>query len=176
MFPDPCFPSPLPSVPPTHANPLPSPAEPVSLQWQPGSAGAHRVLDDFVRSGRLKAFDADRAKTDRASTSRLSPHIHYGEVSVRHMHYVAKHQQLEWARCAGVGGRAPGRGLHAGRPCKGHNGVQAAWFGAPPPPALPCRLAGMLVAAAAHCCCCCCRSGEGGTSVPDFLRQLGYRE
>lgn len=24
------------------------------LQWQPGSAGAHRLLDDFVRSGRLK--------------------------------------------------------------------------------------------------------------------------
>lgn len=70
----------------------------LQYQWQPGSAGAHRVLDDFVRSGRLKAFDADRAKTDRASTSRLSPHIHYGEVSVRHMHYVAKSQQLDWAR------------------------------------------------------------------------------
>ena len=75
-----------------------------------------------MRSGRLKAFDADRAKTDRASTSRLSPHIHYGEVSVRHMHYVAKHQQLEWARCVVapwrggmLGGCVPWR-LHAGQP------------------------------------------------------------
>ena len=104
-------------------------------QWRPGSAGAHHILDEFVRSGRLKvrppgslalpafplrrcrclrsvhpgqeaasaldvtrqtmhanetappgplaacspqAFDADRAKADRMSTSRLSPHIHYG--------------------------------------------------------------------------------------------------
>jgi hypothetical protein len=74
-----------------------------------------------MRSGRLKAFDADRAKTDRASTSRLSPHIHYGEVSVRHMHYVAKHQQLEWARCVvgpwrgGMLGGCVPWGLHAGQ-------------------------------------------------------------
>lgn len=26
----------------------------------------------------LQGFDQDRAKTDRKSTSRLSPHIHYG--------------------------------------------------------------------------------------------------
>ncbi|KAL4431148.1 hypothetical protein ABPG75_006404 [Micractinium tetrahymenae] len=89
----------------------------LNYHWTPGSAGAHRVLDEFVRSGRLHAFDRDRAKTDRASTSRLSPHIHYGEISVRHIHYVAKHQELEWAR-----------------------------------------------------------AGDAGTSVQDFLRQLGYRE
>jgi hypothetical protein len=99
-------------------NRLPSLIPHPPLQWQPGSAGAHRLLDDFVRGGRLKAFDHDRAKTDRQSTSRLSPHVHYGEISARHIYYVAKHAELEWAR----GG------------------------------------------------------GGGGTSVADFLRQLGYRE
>ncbi len=39
---------------------------------------------------RLKAFTVDRAKTDTASTSRLSPHVHYGEISVRHIYYVVR--------------------------------------------------------------------------------------
>ena len=39
---------------------------------------------------RLKAFSLDRAKTDTASTSRLSPHVHYGEISVRHIYYVVR--------------------------------------------------------------------------------------
>ncbi len=64
------------------------------VQWTPGSKGAHVVLDDFVRR-RLPAFDADRAKTDRASTSRLSPHVHYGEISVRFIfHVVRSHNSL----------------------------------------------------------------------------------
>lgn len=62
------------------------------VQWTPGSKGAHVVLDDFVRR-RLPAFDADRAKTDRASTSRLSPHVHYGEISVRFIFHVARPRQ-----------------------------------------------------------------------------------
>ena len=39
---------------------------------------------------RLKAFTVNRAKTDTASTSRLSPHVHYGEISVRHIYYVVR--------------------------------------------------------------------------------------
>jgi cryptochrome 1 len=77
----------------------------LEYHWQPGSAGAHRVLAEFVGSGRLRRFDRDRARTDRASTSRLSPHIHYGEISVRHIHCVARQQEVEWA-CAGEGGTA----------------------------------------------------------------------
>ena len=57
------------------------------LQWQPGGRGAHQLLEKFVMS-RLKAFSEDRSKTDTRSTSRLSPHIHYGEISVRHIYYV----------------------------------------------------------------------------------------
>ncbi|KAK9843673.1 hypothetical protein WJX81_001963 [Elliptochloris bilobata] len=57
--------------------------------WTPGSKGAHVLLDGFVRR-HLAVFDADRAKTDRTSTSRLSPHVHFGEISVRFIFHVVK--------------------------------------------------------------------------------------
>lgn len=63
--------------------------------WAPGSAGAHKVLQNFV-VGRLQYFEHDRAKTDRESTSKLSPHIHYGEISPRHIYYVVKQKEWEW--------------------------------------------------------------------------------
>ena len=43
---------------------------------------------------RLPSFSNDRAKTDRASTSRMSAHIHYGELSVAFIYYVVS--QLEY--------------------------------------------------------------------------------
>lgn len=58
-------------------------------QWQPGSVGGISKLNDFL-STRLKNFDCDRAKTDRESTSRLSPYIHYGQISVRRIHVMVK--------------------------------------------------------------------------------------
>ena len=51
-------------------------------QWLPGTEGALRLFAAFLERA-LPTFDADRAKTDRESTSRLSPHIHFGEISVR---------------------------------------------------------------------------------------------
>lgn len=57
------------------------------VQWAPGSRGAHAMLQAFVLQ-RLRAFNLDRAKTDRNSTSCLSPHVHFGEVSVRQIYYV----------------------------------------------------------------------------------------
>ena len=64
-----------------------SPAEDASnaqlaRRWTPGEAGAAAALATFLGDG-LPLFDADRAKADRASTSRLSPHLHWGEASPR---------------------------------------------------------------------------------------------
>ncbi len=56
-------------------------------QWQPGGRGAHLVLQEFVLQ-RLVHFSGNRAKTDVRSTSRLSPHMHNGEISTRHIYYV----------------------------------------------------------------------------------------
>ena len=59
------------------------------MQWSPGGKGAHTILERFVSNG-LRTFNAHRAKTDRQSTSSLSPHVHFGEISTRHIFYVVR--------------------------------------------------------------------------------------
>jgi deoxyribodipyrimidine photo-lyase len=50
--------------------------------WQPGEAGAMEMLDAFV-DGAADRYLAQRDLPDRIGTSRLSPHLHFGEVSPR---------------------------------------------------------------------------------------------
>jgi deoxyribodipyrimidine photo-lyase len=50
--------------------------------WQPGEAGGRRRLDRFLR-GAVEVYAEDRERPDRAGTSRLSPHLHFGEASAR---------------------------------------------------------------------------------------------
>jgi len=50
--------------------------------WRPGEAGARRALRRFVREA-LETYDAGRDRPDRPGTSLLSPHLHFGEISVR---------------------------------------------------------------------------------------------
>ncbi|MBM3148014.1 MAG: deoxyribodipyrimidine photo-lyase, partial [Actinobacteria bacterium] len=50
--------------------------------WQPGEAGANERLERFV-SGPLGDYAQARDRPDRPGTSRLSPHLHFGEVSAR---------------------------------------------------------------------------------------------
>ncbi len=70
------------------ARPVPR-SSPLEPQWRPGGRGAHLVLEEFVMQ-RLPLFRANRAKTDVRSTSRLSPHLHHGEISTRHIYYVVR--------------------------------------------------------------------------------------
>lgn len=48
--------------------------------WTPGEAGAHEALDVFV-DGALRGYRAGRDRPDQAGTSRLSPHLHFGEIA-----------------------------------------------------------------------------------------------
>ena len=50
--------------------------------WQPGSAGALAELRRFLRDG-LLAYAEGRNRPDLVGTSRLSPHLHFGEISPR---------------------------------------------------------------------------------------------
>jgi len=50
--------------------------------WQPGEAGAHEKLDFFLQQG-LHGYNKDRNVPDIKGTSRLSPHLHFGEISPR---------------------------------------------------------------------------------------------
>lgn len=61
--------------------------------WQPGSEGADAALARFLESG-LGDYDESRNHPAREATSRLSPHIHFGEVSPRHLwHAVDAHSR-----------------------------------------------------------------------------------
>ena len=51
-------------------------------RWQPGEAGAHDLLDAFIE-GAAHGYGEQRNLPDRAGTSRLSPHLHFGEISPR---------------------------------------------------------------------------------------------
>ncbi|MCX6373681.1 MAG: deoxyribodipyrimidine photo-lyase [Actinobacteria bacterium] len=50
--------------------------------WQPGETGAHLRLARLL-TGPLAAYAEERDRPDRQSTSRLSPHLHCGELSAR---------------------------------------------------------------------------------------------
>lgn len=53
-----------------------------SAAWQPGEAGAAKRLKEFV-AGAMERYAEERNLPDRAGTSALSPHLHFGEVSPR---------------------------------------------------------------------------------------------
>lgn len=48
--------------------------------WRPGEAGAHVRLKTFIDRG-LADYATDRDRPDREGVSRLSPHLHFGEIS-----------------------------------------------------------------------------------------------
>ncbi|TYT23751.1 deoxyribodipyrimidine photo-lyase [Luteimonas viscosa] len=48
--------------------------------WTPGEAGAQEALEVFV-DGALRGYRDGRDRPDRVGTSRLSPHLHFGEIA-----------------------------------------------------------------------------------------------
>jgi len=50
--------------------------------WQPGEAGAKRQLAAFLDE-RVADYPSGRDRPDRIGTSRLSPHLHFGEIGPR---------------------------------------------------------------------------------------------
>jgi deoxyribodipyrimidine photo-lyase len=50
--------------------------------WQPGEDGAHHALGRFFEDA-VARYDDDRNRPDLIGTSRLSPHLHFGEIGPR---------------------------------------------------------------------------------------------
>jgi deoxyribodipyrimidine photo-lyase len=48
--------------------------------WAPGEAGAREALEVFV-DGALRGYREGRDRPDRIGSSRLSPHLHFGEIA-----------------------------------------------------------------------------------------------
>jgi len=57
--------------------------------WTPGEQGAKKRLQDFLENG-LKGYKEDRNHPMKKNVSRLSPHLHYGEISPNQAWYAAR--------------------------------------------------------------------------------------
>ena len=57
--------------------------------WTPGEAGAQERLDDFLDGG-LNGYSRDRDFPAKPATSRLSPHLAFGEISPRQIWHAAR--------------------------------------------------------------------------------------
>lgn len=65
--------------------------EGMAAAWTPGEKGAQGRLGAFLANG-LSNYAEGRDRPDRALTSRLSPHLHFGEISPNTVWYAAKKQ------------------------------------------------------------------------------------
>lgn len=72
----------------------------LAQRWTPGQAGALARLDEFLRDG-LADYGEMRNRPDRDGSSRLSPHLHFGEVGPR--------QVWHRVQAAIAAGETPGR-------------------------------------------------------------------
>ena len=62
--------------------------------WSPGEDGAQTRLAEFLRGG-LDDYAQGRDRPDRASVSRLSPHLHFGELSPQQAWYAIRSRAAE---------------------------------------------------------------------------------
>ncbi len=68
-------------------------AEGMRVAWQPGEAGAGKMLKAFLANA-FGDYTEKRNRPDLRGTSRLSPHLHFGEISPRQIwHGVRKYAE-----------------------------------------------------------------------------------
>ena len=69
--------------------PVPDWAEGLRQEWRPGEAGAQDRLQEFALRPPSR-YEAERDRPAMEGTSRLSPHLHFGEVSPRQIWHTCK--------------------------------------------------------------------------------------
>jgi deoxyribodipyrimidine photo-lyase len=82
-------------------------SEGINQAWEPSAEGAERLLKRFTRKA-LPDYSSGRDLPEREGTSKLSPFLHFGEVSVRRVWHCAAKQthampflrQLAWREFA----------------------------------------------------------------------------
>ncbi len=74
----------LPSLDPAQLGLLPTSSWDAGLHsaWSPGESGAQECLQRFLDQA-LESYASGRDRPDEAGTSRLSPHLHFGEIGPR---------------------------------------------------------------------------------------------
>jgi len=68
--------------------------------WTPGEASAQAQLKQFLKSG-VFGYSTNRDRPDREGTSRLSPHLRFGEISPRQVWHAARFAAAEHPERAG---------------------------------------------------------------------------
>ncbi|MBC9209128.1 deoxyribodipyrimidine photo-lyase [Roseomonas aerophila] len=74
------------------SKPVPDWAAAFNEMWEPGEAGAHRQLDRFLEDA-LADYPAGRNRPGEDGSSRLSPHLHWGEVSPRQVWHAVRQRK-----------------------------------------------------------------------------------
>jgi deoxyribodipyrimidine photo-lyase len=64
-------------------------AQGLHAAWTPGSAAAHALLRRFLNDS-VDAYATERDRPDLQGTSRLSPHLHFGEISPREVWHATR--------------------------------------------------------------------------------------
>ncbi|UCG53428.1 MAG: deoxyribodipyrimidine photo-lyase [Candidatus Latescibacterota bacterium] len=77
----------------------------LAVYWRPGSEDAMKVLDAFI-ANRIDRYADDRNRPDLMGTSRLSPHLHFGEISTRQIWDAVETRRVHGARKADPDGRS----------------------------------------------------------------------
>ncbi|WP_412851667.1 cryptochrome/photolyase family protein [Ectothiorhodospira shaposhnikovii] len=67
--------------------------------WQPGEDGAHRALEHFL-AGAVLTYKTDRDLPGQPGTSRMSPHLHFGEIGPRQLIRACRRLQAQGAGAA----------------------------------------------------------------------------
>ncbi|KAJ7531493.1 hypothetical protein O6H91_14G046000 [Diphasiastrum complanatum] len=65
--------------------------------WRPGWSNAEIALDSFL-AGPLARYGTNRKKADSSTTSGLSAHLHFGELSVRKVYHSVRTKQVLWIK------------------------------------------------------------------------------
>ncbi len=73
--------------------------------WVPGEAGAYAHLERFLEEG-LTDYDSSRDFPGSDGTSRLSPHLHFGEIGPRQVWHAVR--EAVWAGTGAGAAAAPG--------------------------------------------------------------------
>lgn len=69
-------------------------------RWTPGEIGASKQLKQFGKHG--ASYPTGRDRPDRVETSRLSPHLHFGEIGPRQIVAMLRHSSVEAAQTKGT--------------------------------------------------------------------------
>ena len=73
----------------------------MGAEWTRGEQGARSRLESFVAQG-IKGYAEGRNRPDLPSTSKLSPHLRFGEISVRQCWHAATHTHASGRSAAGT--------------------------------------------------------------------------